>query len=51
MDQALHMIMVPATDLANLRTFYLDQLGWESWGPDMRPDADGGLVIALPRNN
>jgi len=35
MDQALHMIMIPAVDMAKLRKFYLDDLGWESWGPDM----------------
>lgn len=35
MDQALHMHMVPAADVAALRTFYLDGLGWSTWGPDM----------------
>ncbi|MDE2570839.1 MAG: VOC family protein [Sphingomonadales bacterium] len=35
MDQALHMHMVPAADLAALRKFYIDGLGWSAWGPDM----------------
>lgn len=35
MDQALHMHMVPAADVAVLRKFYLDGLGWKTWGPDM----------------
>jgi predicted lactoylglutathione lyase len=35
MDQALHMHMVPAADVTVLRTFYLDGLGWKTWGPDM----------------
>lgn len=35
MDQALHMHMVPAADVAALRAFYLDGLGWTTWGPDM----------------
>lgn len=35
MDQALHMIMIPATDMAIMRKFYLDRLRWKSWGPDM----------------
>ena len=51
MGQALHMIMIPAADMETLRNFYLDDLGWQSWGPEMRPGADGGLVIAPPQNN
>ena len=35
MDQALHMHMVPATDIAVLRAFYVDGLGWNPWGPPM----------------
>lgn len=35
MDQALHMHMVPAADVAALRTFYIDGLGWKTWGPEM----------------
>lgn len=35
MDQALHMHMVPAADVAALRTFYVDGLGWSTWGPEM----------------
>ncbi len=33
-EQALHMLMVPADDIATLRKFYIDGLGWQSWGPD-----------------
>lgn len=33
MDQALHMHMVPAADVAALRQFYVDGLGWSTWGP------------------
>ena len=35
MDQALHMHMVPAADVAVLRKFYTDGLGWKTWGPEM----------------
>jgi len=35
MDQALHMHMVPAADVAALRKFYVDGLGWSTWGPPM----------------
>lgn len=35
MDQALHMHMAPAADVAALRTFYVEGLGWKTWGPDM----------------
>lgn len=35
MDQALHMHMVPAADVAALRAFYVDGLGWSTWGPEM----------------
>lgn len=35
MDQALHMHMVPAADVAALRTFYVDGLGWSTWGSEM----------------
>ena len=35
MDQALHMHMVPAADVAALRAFYVDGLGWSTWGPPM----------------
>ncbi|MEQ8744722.1 VOC family protein [Parasphingorhabdus sp.] len=54
MDQTLHMIMVPATDLANLRTFYLDRLGWKSWGPDMPGSfmlrAGTAVIVFVPRD-
>jgi uncharacterized protein len=35
MDQALHMHMVPAADVAALRHFYVEGLGWKTWGPEM----------------
>jgi len=35
MDQSLHMHMVPAADIATLKEFYLQGLGWSTWGPDM----------------
>lgn len=35
MDQALHMHMVPAADVAALRRFYVEGLGWSEWGPPM----------------
>lgn len=35
MDQALHMHMVPAADVAALRKFYVDGLGWSTWEPEM----------------
>lgn len=35
MDQALHMHMVPAADVAALHQFYVDGLGWSTWGPPM----------------
>lgn len=35
MDQALHMHMVPAADVAALKRFYVDSLGWSTWGPPM----------------
>jgi len=54
MDQALHMIMVPAADLAILRKFYLEGLGWESWGPDMPGSfmlrAGTAVIVFVPRD-
>lgn len=54
MDQALHMIMVPATDLAILRKFYLESLGWESWGPDLPGSfmlrAGTAVIVFVPRD-
>ncbi len=35
MDQALHMHMVPAADVAALERFYVGGLGWSTWGPAM----------------
>lgn len=33
MQQALHMVMVPAADIERLTAFYSDALGWQTWGP------------------
>ena len=41
MDQALHMHTVPATDVAALRAFYVDGLGWSTW----RPEMPGSLML------
>lgn len=35
MEQRVNMIMVPANDIAALRRFYEDGLGWATWGPVM----------------
>ncbi|HMO76086.1 MAG TPA: VOC family protein [Sphingopyxis sp.] len=35
------MLMVPAGDMSTLRTFYIDGLGWETWGPD----SPGSLML------
>lgn len=54
MDQALHMIMIPVTDMAVLRKFYLDDLRWKSWGPDMPGSflvrAGTALITFVPRD-
>ncbi|PKB14356.1 hypothetical protein B0I00_1943 [Novosphingobium kunmingense] len=41
MNQALHMHMVPASDVAALRRFYVGRLGWSTWGPEM----PGSLMV------
>ncbi len=54
MDQALHMLMVPATDTARLRKFYVDDLGWTPWGPDMPGSfmlrAGTAVIVFVPRD-
>ncbi|MDP3674505.1 MAG: VOC family protein [Novosphingobium sp.] len=54
MDQALHMLMIPAGDIAALRRFYLEGLGWSPWGPNMPGSfmmRAGTLVIVfVPRD-
>ena len=54
MDQALHMLMVPAGDMAALRKFYIDGLGWETWGPDMPGSlmlrAGTAVIVFVPRD-
>lgn len=54
MDQALHMLMVPADDMATLRTFYLDGLGWQPWGPDspgsLMLRAETAVIVFVPRD-
>jgi predicted enzyme related to lactoylglutathione lyase len=37
MDQRVSMIMVGATDVARLRKFYEEGLGWSTWGPPPSP--------------
>lgn len=54
MDQALHMLMVPAGDMAKLRKFYVDNLGWQTWGPDMPGSftlrAGTAVIVFVPRD-
>ncbi len=54
MDQALHMVMVPATDMVALRKFYIDGLGWQSWGADMPGSfmlrAGTAVIVFVPRD-
>ena len=54
MDQALHMVMVPAMDMAKLRNFYVDGLGWATWGPDMPVSfmlrTGTALIVFVPRD-
>lgn len=54
MDQALHMLMVPAGDIAALRKFYVDDLGWQTWGPDMPGSlmlrAGTAVIVFVPRD-
>ena len=54
MDQALHMVMVPATDMAVLRKFYIDGLGWQSWGADVPGSfmlrAGTAVIVFVPRD-
>lgn len=54
MDQALHMHMVPAADVAALRAFYIDALGWKTLGPDMPGSvmlrAGTAVIVFLPRD-
>ena len=54
MDQALHMLMVPAADIAALRKFYVDNLGWQTWGPDMPGSlmlrAGTAVIVFVPRD-
>lgn len=54
MDQALHMLMVPAGDLTKLRKFYIDDLGWQPWGPAMPGSfmlrAGTVVIVFVPRD-
>lgn len=54
MDQALHMVMVPAGDLAVLRKFYIDDLGWQPWGPQIASSlmlrAGTAVIVFVPRD-
>lgn len=55
MDQRLHMHMVPARDLAALRRFYVDGLGWSIWGQDMPGSlmlrAGSAVIVFLDRHH
>lgn len=54
MNQALHMLMVPAGDLAKLRKFYIDDLGWQLWAPEMPGSlmlrAGTVVIVFVPRD-
>ena len=54
MDQALHMLMIPAGDVARLRAFYLDGLGWKPWGSEMPGSlmlrAGTVVIVFVPRD-
>lgn len=54
MDQALHMLIVPAGDIATLRKFYIDDLGWQPWGPEMPGSfmlrAGTVVIVFVPRD-
>src|SRR3546814_19741741 len=53
MDQAVHMLMVPAGDMETLRKFYIDGLGWRSWGPEVPGSlmlrAGTVVIVFVPR--
>ncbi|GAC1580117.1 MAG: VOC family protein [Novosphingobium sp.] len=48
------MLMVPAHDIAKLRAFYIDGLGWKTWGPEMPGSvmfrAGTLVVVFVPRD-
>jgi predicted lactoylglutathione lyase len=54
MDQALHMLMIPAADVAGLRRFYVEGLGWNTWGPEMPGSlmlrAGTVVIVFVPRD-
>jgi len=54
MDQALHMVMMPAANMTALRRFYLEDMGWQSWGPDMPGSlmlrAGTAVIVFVPRD-
>lgn len=54
MDQAVHMLMVPAGDMETLRKFYIDGLGWRSWGPEVPGSlmlrAGTVVIVFVPRD-
>ena len=54
MDQALHMLMVPASDMETLRKFYIGGLGWQPWGPDVPGSlmvrAGTTVIVFVPRD-
>src|SRR3546814_15630619 len=54
MDQAVQMLMVPAGDMETLRKFYIDGLGWRSWGPEVPGSlmlrAGTVVIVFVPRD-
>jgi predicted lactoylglutathione lyase len=54
MDQALHMLMVPTVDMDKLRAFYVNGLGWTTWGPEMPGSfmlrAGTVVIVFVPRD-
>jgi len=47
MDQRVTMIMIGATDIASLRTFYEDGLGWVAW----RTGGSGSVMYKVGQSN
>lgn len=54
MDQTLQMLMLPATDTPRLRKFYVADLGWTPWGPEMPGSfmlrAGTVVIVFVPRD-
>lgn len=48
MEQSLHMRIVPAANIATLKEFCLQGLGWTIWIPFARPAEGSGIVLEMP---